>query len=134
MNDNDTLHALIQMAIDASQRAYIPYSDYPVGAALRSADGTIFTGCNVENASYAVTMCAERTALFKAVSEGHRTFDLLAVVTRGGGTPCGLCRQALAEFAPDLRIITADLDGRIHDQYRLTELLPHRFGRDDLRE
>jgi cytidine deaminase len=82
----------------------------------------------VENASYPVTICAERTALVKAVSEGRREFDLIVVVTRNGGTPCGMCRQMLYEFAPNLRLITADLNGRMIADYRLSDLLPDGFG------
>ena len=119
---------LVEKAIAASQNAYAPYSDYPVGAALQTPDGTIFTGCNVENASYPMTICAERTALVKAVSEGHRQFEALAVVTRNGGSPCGMCRQMLYEFAPDLRVIIADMNGVIHDDLPLNDLLRLGFG------
>jgi len=126
------IRLLVRQAIEATRHAYIPYSHYPVGAALRAADGSVYTGCNVENASYPVTICAERTALVKAVSEGQRQFDLLAVATRNGGSPCGMCRQMLYEFAPDLRIVTADLDGRIHMDCRLSELLPNGFGPSNL--
>ncbi|MEO8606948.1 MAG: cytidine deaminase [Chloroflexota bacterium] len=122
------VQALVQQAIDASQNAYIPYSHYPVGAALKATDGTVYKGCNVENAAYPATICAERTALVKAVSEGQRQFEMIAVVTRNGGSPCGTCRQMLYEFAPDLRVIIADLDGQIHVDCRLSELLPHGFG------
>ncbi|MBC8171680.1 MAG: cytidine deaminase [Anaerolineae bacterium] len=120
--------ALIQAAITAAEYAYIPYSHYPVGAALQAADGTIFTGCNVENAAYPATICAERTALVKAVSEGHREFTALAVVTKNGGSPCGTCRQMLYEFAPHLPVIIADLSGKIHYELLLSDLLPHGFG------
>ena len=126
------IQSLVQQAIDASQNAYIPYSHYPVGAALRSSDGTVFSGCNVENASFPVTICAERTALVKAVSEGHQAFDVLVVVTRNGGSPCGMCRQMLFEFAPHLRVITGDLDGHILSDNRLSDLLPDGFGHDSL--
>lgn len=119
---------LIDAAIAVTQHAYIPYSNYPVGAALRAIDGTVYTGCNVENASYPVTICAERTALVKAVSEGRREFDLLVVVTKNAGSPCGMCRQMLYEFAPTLRVIVADLEGRVHAEISLTDLLSHGFG------
>jgi cytidine deaminase len=119
---------LIEKAISASQNAYAPYSGYPVGAALQTSDGVIFTGCNVENAAYPVTICAERTALVKAVSEGYRQFEAIAVVTRNGGSPCGMCRQMLYEFAPDLRVIIADLRGVIHTDVPLDELLRLGFG------
>jgi cytidine deaminase len=120
--------SLVSTAITASQNAYIPYSHYPVGAALRTTDGTIYTGCNVENAAYPATICAERTALVKAVSEGQRHFDVLAVATKNGGSPCGMCRQMLYEFAPDLRVVIADMDGRIHLDSPLFQLLPYGFG------
>jgi cytidine deaminase len=127
-----TVQELLEVAIAATQRAYIPYSHYPVGAALRAEDGTVFSGCNVENASYPVTICAERTALVKAISEGYQKFDTLVVVTRNGGTPCGMCRQMLYEFSPELRVINADLNGRIYSDRRLSELLPSGFGPDSL--
>lgn len=121
-------HALIQPAIKVSQHAYIPYSHYAVGAALLTVDGTIFTGCNVENSAYPATICAERTALVKAVSEGHQQFQAIAVVTRDGGSPCGMCRQMMYEFAPDMTVIIADLDGEIHHTLPLSDLLAHGFG------
>lgn len=131
MTDTNT-QILITEAIHAAELAYAPYSEYPVGAALQTSDGAIFTGCNVENASYPATICAERTALVKAVSEGHRTFTALAVVTENGGSPCGICRQMLYEFAPDLSVTIADLKGNIHHTLTLRELLAHGFGPLDL--
>jgi cytidine deaminase len=119
---------LIEAAIDASRRAYVPYSNYHVGAALRAADGAVYQGCNVENASYPVTICAERVALVKAVSEGVRAFEAIAVVTSNGGSPCGMCRQMLFEFAPQLRVLIADIAGNLHHDLRLSELLLHGFG------
>ncbi len=119
---------LIQRAIEASQHAYIPYSKYPVGAALLTHDNTVFTGCNVENAAYPTGICAERTALVKAVSEGQRAFQMIVVVTRDGGSPCGTCRQMLYEFSPEMSVIIADLDGKIHHQRPLKDLLPLGFG------
>jgi cytidine deaminase len=119
---------LIEAAIDASRRAYVPYSNYHVGAALRAADGSVYQGCNVENASYPVTICAERVALVKAVSEGAREFETIAVVTSNGGSPCGMCRQMLFEFAPQLRVLIADIAGNLHHDLRLSELLLHGFG------
>jgi len=124
---------LVQAAIEASVHAYAPYSKYVVGAALRARDGTIYGGCNVENAAYPSSICAERTALVKAISEGQREFDSIAVVTRDGGAPCGTCRQMLYEFAPDLLVILADLDGRVHSIQRLYDLLPLGFGPSHLR-
>jgi cytidine deaminase len=122
------IHVLIQTATAAMRHAYIPYSNYAVGAALRAADGTIYTGCNIENASFPATICAERTALVKAVSEGRRTFDVIVVVTRNGGSPCGICRQMMYEFVPDLRVICATLDGDITIDERLSDLLRRGFG------
>ena len=121
-------HNLVQAAIAASRHAYIPYSHYAVGAAIRTASGEIFTGCNVENAAYSAAICAERTALVKAVSEGHRDFAAVAVVTRNGGSPCGLCRQTLYEFAPAMRVILADLGGAVHHRLTLSDLLAQGFG------
>ena len=126
------IEQLLEAAIAVTQHAYIPYSHYPVGAALRAVDGTIYSGCNVENAAYPATICAERTALVKAVSEGQRQFDLLVVVTKNAGSPCGTCRQMLYEFSPDLRIILADLSGKITSDTTLSTLLPDGFGPDRL--
>jgi len=129
---DEAIATLVNTAIEASRNAYVPYSSYPVGAALRAADGTVYGGCNVENAAFSPTICAERTALVKAVSEGRRAFDTLAVVTHNGGFPCGVCRQVLYEFAPDLRVIIADLEGQVLHDTRLADLLPHGFGPDSL--
>lgn len=123
-----TVQQLVKVAIAAIKHAYIPYSKYPVGAALRATDGTVYSGCNVESAAYSPTICAERTALVKAISEGHRKFDTIVVVTKNGGSPCGTCRQMLYEFAPDLRVILADMKGRIRGEYQLSELLLNGFG------
>jgi cytidine deaminase len=120
--------ALLDAAIAVSQRAYVPYSHYPVGAALRAVDGTVFTGCNVENAAYPSTICAERTALVKAISEGYHQFDTIVVVSKNAGFPCGSCRQMMYEFAPDLRVIIAEISGRVLFEKTLRELLPHGFG------
>jgi cytidine deaminase len=133
MSQNDTA-TLVQQAIDAAKHAYAPYSNYPVGAALRTPDGDVFTGCNVENAAYPAGICAERTALVKAVSEGKREFSTIAVVTRNGGAPCGVCRQMLYEFAPDLKVIIADMDGKVHEELLLSDLLPHGFSPNKLHE
>lgn len=129
---DDSLHILVRSAVDAARNAYIPYSHYPVGAALRAKDGTVYTGCNVENASYPVTICAERVALVKAVSEGERQFDTIAVVTPNGGAPCGICRQMLYEFTPDLRVILARTDGTVVYDGVLSDLLPRGFGPESL--
>lgn len=122
-----TSDRLLALAEAARERAYAPYSGYRVGAALEAADGRLFAGCNVENASYSVTCCAERSALFAAVSAGARSFRRI-VVTAGGRAPypCGACRQALAEFAPDLEVIVVTDDGERHE-FTLDRLLPHPF-------
>lgn len=124
---------LVDLAFTMLDRSYAPYSHFPVGAALEGADGSVYTGCNVENAAYGSCICAERTALVKAVSEGCRTFRRLAVV--GNSTafcwPCGACRQMLYEFAPDLEILAANRDHRFV-KYTLRQLLPQGFGPDTL--
>ena len=125
-----TDHELVELAFTMLERSYVPYSKVPVGAALLCADGTVFTGCNVENSAYGSTICAERTALVKAVSEGHRDdFVTLAVVGNSADYcwPCGACRQMLYEFAPGLRLLVAN---REHSYVTLSleELLPHGFG------
>jgi cytidine deaminase len=125
--------SLIDLANEARRRAYAPYSNYPVGAALRTRSGRIFTGVNVENAAYPSTMCAERVALFKAVSEGEREFDVIAVVTPEGGSPCGGCRQVLAEFGMDIIVLIGDGAGRLLKETSVAELLPGAFTSDDLK-
>ena len=119
---------LIQSALDAQTRAFCPYSNFPVGAALRTASGRIFQGVNVENASFGLTICAERVAASAAVAAGEREFTAIVVVSRGGVSPCGACRQFLAEFNPSLPIVMVDSlqQGKIHDA-TLTQLLPGRF-------
>lgn len=122
---------LLSIADKAMENAYAPYSKFHVGAALLCKDGTVFTGCNIENATYGATNCAERTAIFKAVSEGQRDFETIAIVSSGGGEtfPCGICRQVMAEFAPELKIILRDENGTEHI-YTLVELLPKSFSLD----
>jgi cytidine deaminase len=125
---------LIAQARKARMQAYAPYSNFAVGAALLSRSGRIFTGCNVENASYPLTTCAERTAMTKAISEGERGFEAIAVVTATGASPCGACRQILREFAGrdgNLRVIIADLEGNA-ETYTIDELLPEGFTPDQL--
>ena len=121
---------LVERAFAMHQFSYAPYSKFPVGAALLCEDGTVFTGCNVENAAFGSTICAERTALLKAVSEGHRD-DWTAIAIAGRGQdycwPCGSCRQMLYEFAPDLRVLAARGDGTFQEAI-LSELLPCGFG------
>ena len=124
---------LIAEAIEAAKQAYIPYSNYPVGAALLTTDGKIYRGCNVENAAYGCTICAERTAILKAVSEGDREFEAIAVVTNNGGSPCGPCRQVMREFAPELTVIIADIQGNAR-VCTLVDLLPDSFGPEKLNQ
>ena len=119
--------SLIKAANEVRGNAYVPYSHYPVGAALRTKSGRVFTGVNVENAAYPTTICAERTAVFKAVSEGEREFDAIAVVTDNGGSPCGSCRQVLAEFGLDTIVLIADGNGKLVKEMTLAELLPEAF-------
>jgi cytidine deaminase len=120
---------LVARAVAVMDHAYSPYSKVRVGAALRASDGRIFTGCNVENASFGMTWCAERTAIVKAVSEGVRTFTDLAIATslERALMPCGACRQVLHEFAPKLRVIVLGTDGQ-RVRTTLAELLPEAFG------
>ena len=118
---------LLRVAEQAQKMAYVPYSRFAVGAALLTADGTIYAGCNVENASYGLTICAERNALAHAVLRGAKQFTAVAVVTENGVTPCGACRQVLAEFGPRMMVIVADTRGN-RRIYSLAELLPAAFG------
>ncbi|MEG0756361.1 MAG: cytidine deaminase [Oscillospiraceae bacterium] len=125
-----TDRALVDKAFSMLQFSYMPYSKFPVGAAILCEDGSVFTGCNVENAAYGSTICAERTAILKAVSEGHRD-DWVKIAIAGRGAdycwPCGSCRQMLYEFAPDLTVLVARGDGDFVS-LPLSELLPHGFG------
>ena len=130
---DDERHLLIDLAKEARRRAYAPYSNYPVGAVLRTRSGKMFTGCNVENAAYPTSMCAERTAIFKAVSEGEKEFDVIAVVTPNGGTPCGSCRQVMSEFGLDTLILVADAEGRQVLETTVAGLLPEAFRPKDLK-
>lgn len=123
---------LVGQAVQARRHAYAPYSNYPVGAALLTENGKVYAGVNVENAAYPTGMCAERTAIFKAVSEGERRFAALAVVTENAGTPCGSCRQVLSEFGLDTLILIADAGGRIVSETTVAALLPRAFGPGDL--
>lgn len=129
---------LLQRAAKAREEAYCPYSGFAVGAALLCADGAVYAGCNIENAAYGVSNCAERTAFFRAVSEGRREFSAIAVVGGKQGrpveefcAPCGVCRQVMAEFCePDFDILLTD--GKSIQRLSLEELLPHSFGRGNL--
>jgi cytidine deaminase len=132
MLTNEVRTKLIALAMEARQWAYAPYSKYQVGAAALTSSGRFFTGANVESAAYPTSMCAERVAIFKAVSEGEREFVALAVVTSNGGTPCGACRQVMAEFGLDTVVLIADTEGKLRQEARLSELLPGAFGPGDL--
>ncbi len=123
---------LVRRAGEARRRAYAPYSGYPVGAAVLARSGQIYDGVNVENAAYPSGICAERSAVFTAVSQGERELLAVAVVNANGGTPCGSCRQVLSEFGPGARVIVADGEGRIVLEAPLEGLLPHAFGAADL--
>jgi len=124
---------LIEVASQARQWAYAPYSHYAVGAAILTASDRIYDGVNVENAAYPNGICAERVAVFKAVSEGERKFTAVAVVTDNGGAPCGACRQVLSEFGLDTLVLLVDGQGRLLSETPLSDLLPGAFGPQDLK-
>lgn len=140
--ENSEYRTLIETAVQSLDRAYTPYSGFQVGAALLDTNGKVWTGCNVESASFTPTSCAERSALFKAVSEGQQTFRAIAIVGRKEGeseltedfaAPCGVCRQALVEFAdPDFEIVLARRDGTVQ-VWTMEELLPLSFTRKNLK-
>jgi cytidine deaminase len=123
---------LIDAANTVRQHAYVPYSKYRVGAALRTKSGKIFTGVNVENAAYPQTMCAERIAIFKAVSEGEHDFEAISVVTDNGGSPCGGCRQVMAEFGLDTTVLIANGEGKVLQELTVKDLLPEAFTPEHL--
>lgn len=123
---------LLELANEARRRAYAPYSGYKVGSALRTRSGRIFTGVNVESAAYPTTMCAERVAVYKAVSEGECEFEAISVVTDNGGTPCGGCRQVLAEFGLETIVLIGDGNGKLLQETTVAELLPGAFTSRDL--
>ena len=125
---------LIQRAVQAREWAYAPYSNYTVGAALLTTSGRIYEGVNVENAAYPDSMCAERVAIYKAVSEGERKFVAIAVVTKDGGSPCGSCRQVLAEFGLDTVVLIANEQGMLSSETSVAELLPQAFNSNSLAE
>ncbi len=129
---NKERQSLIDLANEARKKAYAPYSKYKVGAALRTKNGNIYTGVNIENAAYPQTMCAERVAIFKAVSEGEKEFEALSVVTDNGGSPCGGCRQVLAEFGLDTIVLIANGEGRLVKEMTVKELLPEAFTPEQL--
>lgn len=124
--------SLIDLANAARERAYVPYSNYPVGSALRTKTGKIYTGTNIENAAYPQTMCAERVAIFKAVSEGEKEFEVISVVTDNGGSPCGGCRQVMAEFGLDTIVLLAEGNGKLVKETTVKALLPDAFTPEKL--
>jgi cytidine deaminase len=132
MLENEMKEQLIQRALLARRWSYSPYSNYAVGAALLTRSGKTYDGVNVENAAFPSTICAERVAVFKAVSEGEREFTAIAVVTQNGGSPCGGCRQVLAEFGLDILILIVNAEGNQTGEYQLKDLLPEAFTPDKL--
>ena len=128
----DQRNELIRLGQSARQGSYARYSDYSVGAALMTESGTIHTGANVENASYPLSICAERVAVFKAVTAGDRKFVAISVISENGGSPCGACRQVLSEFGLDTWVIMADGEGNVVHETSEQDLLPHAFGPTDL--
>jgi len=132
MELSDQDRELVKLAAEARSKAYAPYSEYPVGAALRTESGNVFTGVNVENAAFPLSMCAERSAVFSAVTAGEKEFQAVAVATRNGGAPCGSCRQVLSEFGLETRVLIANQDQEVLKVTTVGELLPGQFGGDDL--
>ena len=124
MNDRE----LLSLARDVARNAYVPYSQFPVGAAVECADGSVFTGCNVENAAFGSTICAERTAIVKAVSEGHTDFRRIAIYGEGKNycMPCGACRQVMAEFSSEMEVLCTRAGGG-YVSYSLSKLMPYTF-------
>ena len=123
---------LIHRAVKVRQNAFAPYSKYSVGAALLTKNGRVFQGVNVENAAYPLTMCAERSAIFSAVSDGIRDFSAVAVATEDGGTPCGSCRQVLAEFGLEIKVLLVNDNGKLVDEMTVEDLLPKSFSSESL--
>lgn len=126
------LNELIEKAVEGQKNAYAPYSNYFVGAAVLTKSGKIYSGCNIENASYGLGNCAERTAVFKAVSDGEKEIELIVIVTKDGGMSCGACRQVLNEFNPDMKVIAVDKNYKVQHAAILGELLPYAFGPSNL--
>lgn len=122
---------LAQAAAAARTAAYAPYSNYQVGAAVEAGSGKVYTGCNVENASYGLTVCAERTAIFKAVSEGETEIRAVAVITRDGASMCGACRQVASEFGPEAYVVLGDVEGNLRET-SVAQLLPGAFHKGQL--
>lgn len=130
------MEKLLQLAKEARQQAYVPYSKFPVGAAIITKDGKVYQGCNIENASFGLTNCAERTAIFKAVSEGKTAFEAIAVIadTAGPVSPCGACRQVMVEFCePTMPVYLTNLNGDVQ-QTTVGDLLPGAFTTEDLQD
>jgi cytidine deaminase len=125
---------LVEKALKVRENAYAPYSKYQVGAALLTKSGEFYTGVNVENAAYPDSICAERAAIFSAVSDGEREFSAIAVATRNGGTPCGSCRQVMSEFGLDIEVFLVDEAGNLVRQETVRDLLPGAFQPHDLEE
>jgi cytidine deaminase len=123
---------LVRIANQVRKWAYAPYSKYLVGAAVLTDSGRVYDGVNIENAAYPVTVCAERVAIFKAVSNGEKEFQAIAVVTKNGGMPCGSCRQVMAEFSPEMLVIIADENEIIKTEKKVNDLLPGAFRADSL--
>ncbi len=131
MIDDEMRRELTKRALSIRERAYAPYSKYSVGAALLADSGRIYEGINIENAAFPVTICAERVAVFKAVSEGERNFTAIVVATQDGGSPCGSCRQVMHEFAPRMHVITVNESGDIVLDVDVSDLLPYGFSLHD---
>lgn len=134
MKSENDLRELIDIALAVRGKAYAPYSKYAVGAALRTVSGKIYTGVNVENSSYPLTICAERNAIFHAITEGDSDFEMIVIATENGGSPCGACRQVMAEFALDMNVVMVDKSGKIILQATVDELLPEAFTPKSLRK
>lgn len=128
----DQRQQLIELAIQSRQWSYSPYSHYAVGAALLTESGKVYAGANVESAAYPTSMCAERVAIFKAVSEGERHFTALVVATENGGSPCGACRQVMAEFGLEMQVLVVDSEGKVFMDTTVEGLLPGAFTPEDL--
>ncbi len=133
MIDVKTRRALLDAATAMLKQAYAPYSNYPVGAALLAENGVIYAACNVENASFGLTVCAERNAIFQMVADGCQRILAIAVINENGGSPCGACRQVLVEFSADIPVVLADTKGGLRTTTLYT-LLPDHFGPDNLSE
>lgn len=130
--NQDQRQQLIELAIQTRQWSYSPYSHYAVGAALLAESGKIYTGTNIENAAYPNSICAERVAICKAASEGERKFTAIAVASENGGSPCGMCRQTMAEFGVETQVLVVDSQGKVYLDVTVEELLPNAFTPEDL--